>query len=960
LVEVLFLGLILIVAACLRLYLVGQVPPGPHYDEAAAALDALDVLDGRHSVFSLRSYGREMLFAYVAAPLVALLGPTRLALRLPVAIAGILTVLITYLLARELFDEEGRRQAQWTGFLAAMFLALSFWHLVLNHLGFRANYLPLVEILCFLFLFRALRTGRLTEYVLSGFFLGLSLHTYTAAWFVPVVVVIFLGMLLITRTGRTLVLPSWHRWVLLAFVALLVSAPLLVFFVTDPGVFLLRAKGLSIFNPQIHHGDFFGLLGRSLLGNLAQFGFRGDENWVYNIPGRPALGPIQAVLFWLGVVLCLVRWRRPRYLFLLLWWLVMLLPGVLAPVPIPHSLRVVGTLPVACILSARSLAWLLGELPTRFQRLRTAMLWAVPILLLCYLAWAGYNTWHDYFRVWLPRDEVYHAYYGHMADLAEQINRDMDLGGVYVFPVNYDRRGEAYHEYTLELLHRGPVPFRYILVDEASVVRDLRDICADKCRVHLIAWTHGDHVDADPRELLPFLLERCGRKTETRFFRGYRIVTYALTSSGVDFMALPDPSAARADFGNNLRLVAQAHEPCAPSGGTTLAVLQWQVQQEMAQDYTASLRLLDGQGHLVGQRDTPLLSNEHRPTSLWEPGKVVKTYHQVPIRPAALPGTHELHLALYEPGVMSPVPLVREQDAHAGARLVLGTVEIGRPLGGSTVEPEVPFSAAALAPGIELVGYGLDRELVVPRETMCLALYWHATVGIARDYRVIIQLVDGKGYAVVEWAGQPVYPTSQWQAGDVWRDWHDLKVPSGVPLGEYQLVVCLAVADAAELAHTELRSVEIQGRDCLFQMPAIGHPMAARLGDTIRLLGYDFEEERVRAGGTLCLTLYWQAVAECDVSYTVFTHLLDESARICGQKDGLPAGGALPTTLWVPQEIIVDQYEIPVSADAPSGEYLVEVGMYEAASGQRLGIRDEGGEAHGDHILLDRRIFVTR
>jgi len=71
-------------------------------------------------------------------------------------------------------DEPGRLEK-------ALFLALSFWHLVLNHLGFRANYLPLTEILCFLFLFRALRTGRLSGYVLSGFFLGLSLHTYTAA-----------------------------------------------------------------------------------------------------------------------------------------------------------------------------------------------------------------------------------------------------------------------------------------------------------------------------------------------------------------------------------------------------------------------------------------------------------------------------------------------------------------------------------------------------------------------------------------------------------------------------------------------------------------------------------------------------------------------------------------------------------------------------------------------------------
>ena len=80
------------------------------------------------------------------------------AIRLPIALIGVLTVLATYLLVRELFDEEDRRQAQWTALLAALFLALSFWHMVLNHLSFRANYLPLTEVLCFLFLWRAVRT----------------------------------------------------------------------------------------------------------------------------------------------------------------------------------------------------------------------------------------------------------------------------------------------------------------------------------------------------------------------------------------------------------------------------------------------------------------------------------------------------------------------------------------------------------------------------------------------------------------------------------------------------------------------------------------------------------------------------------------------------------------------------------------------------------------------------------
>jgi predicted membrane-bound mannosyltransferase len=93
-VEVACLLLITAVAVGFRLYQIGEVPPGPHYDEASATFDALDVLAGRHTVFSLRPYGREMLFAYVAAPLVALLGPGRLAIRLPTAILGVSSSLL--------------------------------------------------------------------------------------------------------------------------------------------------------------------------------------------------------------------------------------------------------------------------------------------------------------------------------------------------------------------------------------------------------------------------------------------------------------------------------------------------------------------------------------------------------------------------------------------------------------------------------------------------------------------------------------------------------------------------------------------------------------------------------------------------------------------------------------------------------------------------------------------------
>jgi hypothetical protein len=109
----------------------------------------------------------------------------------------------------------------------------------------------------------------------------------------------------------------------------------------------------------------------------------------------------------------------------------------------------------------------------------------------------------------------------------------------------------------------------------------------------------------------------------------------------------------------------------------------------------------------------------------------------------------------------------------------------------------------------------------------------------------------------------------------------------------------------------------------------------------------------VDVGEPVRLTLYWQCVAEMTTSYTVFTHLLDVDNVVRGQVDQPPLAGEAPTTSWVEGEVIADVYEIPLSPDAPAGPYVVEIGMYEAATMDRLPAYDAQGTLQGDAILLD-------
>jgi len=110
----------------------------------------------------------------------------------------------------------------------------------------------------------------------------------------------------------------------------------------------------------------------------------------------------------------------------------------------------------------------------------------------------------------------------------------------------------------------------------------------------------------------------------------------------------------------------------------------------------------------------------------------------------------------------------------------------------------------------------------------------------------------------------------------------------------------------------------------------------------------------VAPGETLHLTLYWRALAEMETGYTVFTHLLDGANQIQGQQDNPPMSGNYPTTMWLPGEVVIDEYTLVVDTDAPPGEHIIEIGLYVAETGQRLPVLDGMGQIIGDRILLSR------
>jgi len=133
-----------------------------------------------------------------------------------------------------------------------------------------------------------------------------------------------------------------------------------------------------------------------------------------------------------------------------------------------------------------------------------------------------------------------------------------------------------------------------------------------------------------------------------------------------------------------------------------------------------------------------------------------------------------------------------------------------------------------------------------------------------------------------------------------------------------------------------LGRMHVVDREHVYSAPPGIRRVGAEFGDLALLLGYTVEPDGLRPGAPVAVTLYWQAQAEHDTSYKVFVHLVGPDGAIAAQDDAIPAGGALPTNLWVTGEVIADRHPLVAPDSLVPGRYSLRVGLYDPVSGERL------------------------
>ncbi len=247
---------------------------------------------------------------------------------------------------------------------------------------------------------------------------------------------------------------------------------------------------------------------------------------------------------------------------------------------------------------------------------------------------------------------------------------------------------------------------------------------------------------------------------------------------------------------------------------------------------------------------------------------------------------------------------------------------------------------------LSLSGFDLGVREAQAGDTARVVTYW-ASQDLA-NVRVSLRRPDG---VIVADQSTPI------SIGAHERAQSDLVIPPDTPPTE------LYVVAQARLKQVPIASLRVLPREAQAGAGAITHALDYRLGEDIHLVGDDLPRREFRAGDPstasgVALTLFWRTDRAQATSYTAFVHLLGAQYNraqdnfLWGQVDRIPVGGRLPTTAWAVDQVIADPYSVPIQADAPPGLYRIEVGMYKAATGERLHVFDANGKEVGDAVVV--------
>ncbi len=420
---------ILALAAILRFWSLGNVPPSASLDEASIGYNAYSVLKtggdeyGEFPFISQRGYDdfRRSTYLFLVVPFVALFDLNVISVRLPAVILSILTVWVTYHIVLLLFSKRSEFSSN-VALLASFLLAISPWHIYISRLGHESNAYLSFFVFGVLFFLQGERNKSKVRILLSIIFFTLSMISYYAGQvFIPLLVI---GLFFIFRKNLLSIITSDKKVLILFFAFAVLLVP--IFWVIFSPKALVRFQGTSTFKPEAHSKEFAKrvelrnkavesndivgtiIYNRHLFpvqvffeGYIAHFKpqwlFTNSSSEQFKVPNMGLLYLWEIPFIAIGIAALLfsrVLDRQAKKL-IFLWFFLAPLPAAIAT-QAPHAMRSYNFLPTWQIFTALGLAYLFYKLP-KFKIL-TLSVFALLILV-------SVSTLYKNYFIVFPKEE---------------------------------------------------------------------------------------------------------------------------------------------------------------------------------------------------------------------------------------------------------------------------------------------------------------------------------------------------------------------------------------------------------------------------------------------------------------------------------------------------------------------------------------------------------------------------
>ncbi|MDI9547235.1 MAG: phospholipid carrier-dependent glycosyltransferase [Chloroflexota bacterium] len=960
-----WLALVLItcLAAALRLYQLGVVPPGFQFDEAFNAIDARGVLAGNRPLFLPANAGREVVYTYVQASLIRLFGLNVWTLRLASALFGTLAVPLAYVLLRVILRRDSRRIALFT----SLTLAISLWHIHFSHYGIRVIMMPVIFSLAFgaYWLGHHAETSRrrIAAYAASGLLIGLSVWTHPTGRLAPFVPILFTLWLLWRNpdarpAGLRLQLDSPLGGLFLTGVlAFIVFLPLGIEFYRHPEFFVGHASEVSVFAERVSGDSPLAALAANVLHVLGMFSVAGDWEWTHNLAGRPVFDLLMAAAYFLGIGIWALRLNRAvrtrgrvetdpaksdarepdaDALFLLLTWaLVMLLPSVLSEAA-PNYSRTLPSLPALFVAGGLGLAWV-----SHLQRPHQYAGIAAAALILLY---SGYRAVYDYFVVFPDRQEVYYLYDADKLDALAYLQTLTAGSQVYLSQLWGD------HHATVSMLRRE---MNIKSLDASDTLAlpppDMGVVFAfpheqlERAEQLAKLWPHVQvrQVD-DPFGAALLYLVEVDLQTAAQLPAAYE----PLQTNAAAFVDAPD------------LLGLYAADP------DKQITLLWEADEPYTASLTSYIHLIDPDGRRVAQIDK-LPGNGSYPTTAWTVGeRVFDRYYPSILDPCTggIPLRAKVGwYALAEDHAPRPRADAPGDTALAGVVTLLSFSHAP-----GYLQPQVS-NEQPVTNELSFLGFNFTGSDLEPGSPIVVDLYWrsdHAGGSHPPSAALPIAMrLDNDGVSTAIWQGE-LAPMSDWDPGKELCRRVRLQIPVDTPPGTYTLQAQLPGATQDALWATDLLELEVRASTRLFEQPdlevaAPAHFVDAGDLDEISLLGARTSTATLDGlSPSLDLTLVWQAQTSPHGNYKAFVHLLDAEGAIVAQSDATP-GPDYPTNRWLAGEVVLDSHQLELPSGLTPGVYTVVTGLYDPISAERLNASADDGQPLPDNRAVVQQISVT-